>query len=559
MNSKEIVRFVDELSRDKDISREALAEALKDAILAAVTKKIGKYLEAEVEVDIDKGIIEIFVPKEVSESEKSNWYEITVEEAKALKDDPQYGDILMVPTPLESLGRQAALVAKQKLLERLKDFERTVIMDEYEPKIGEIVNGVILKTDRNNIIVNLGKTEAVLPKREMIPGEFFGRGDYVRAILLDIRVIKNWPQLILSRTHPLFIKKLFEAEIPEVFEGIITVHAVAREPGDRAKVAVSTNNPNIDPRGACIGMKGSRITSISNELKGEKIDVIEWSPDAVEFVCNAISPAQVILTNIIEDDKTLEVIVPDDQLSLAIGKRGQNVKLAAMLTEWRLDVLKESEYAQIRNQRLIEQAEEMKQFYVLYNLENILTLTPEKISALIESGIDDVIKLSDATVDEVKMILNLSDEDAVGLINQTIDYLTEKLEEMESKEIEQELSVDEGAESESGELVNSDEPVNNDELVNNDEPANSGELVNSDEPVNSGELVNSDKPVNSGELVNSDEPVNSDELVNSDEPVNNDELGNIDELIKPSLDISALTEEIGKTEDKNILTVSEEK
>ena len=432
MNSKEIVRFIDELSREKSISRDILAESLKDAIFAAVVKKIGKYLEPEIDVDIDKGEINIYIPKEVSESETSNWYEIPLEEAKAFKEDPQLGDILMIPTPLEDLGRQSALVAKQKLLEKLRDVERNFIMDEYENKIGEIVNGVVLKMDNNNVIVNLGKTDAVLPRREMINGEFYGRGDYIRALLLDIKMVKNWPQLILSRTHPCYLRKLFEAEIPEVFEGIVIVNAVAREPGDRAKVAVSTTNSNIDPRGACIGMKGSRIMAISNELKGEKIDVIEWSPDAVQFVCNAISPAQVTLTNVIEDDKTLELIVPDDQLSLAIGRKGQNVKLAAMLTEWRLDVLKESEYAQIRTQRLEVQEEEMKQFYVLYNLENISTLTQEQISMLIEAGLDDVVKLSDAQVDEVKAALDVDDETAVELINYTIDYLTAKLEEIES-------------------------------------------------------------------------------------------------------------------------------
>ncbi len=433
-SSKEIIKTVEDLGREKGISREILADALHEAIVAATVKRIGKYLEPEVTVDLDKGLINILIPKEVSESEESNWYEITMEEAKDYKDNPQYGDILMVPTTLDALGRQAALVAKQKLIEKLKDAEKQVILDDFQNKLGEIVNGTILKTDRDNIIINIGKTEAILPKKEMIPGEFFNRNDYVRALLLDIKLIKGWPQLVLSRSHPNFLKKLFEAEIPEVFEGIIEVKGAAREPGDRAKVAVYSKNSNIDPVGACIGVKGARISTISDELKKEKIDVIEWSPDPVKYVCNAISPANVLLTNIIEDDKTIEIVVPDDQLSLAIGKKGQNVRLAAILTEWRLDVLKESEYAEIRTSRLEEQEQELKAFYELYNLENLELLDHAMISKLMEHGIGDIEKLSSASVDEIVSYLEVSEEAAVGIINAAIDYLTAKLDELDDEE-----------------------------------------------------------------------------------------------------------------------------
>lgn len=433
-SSKEIIKTVEDLGREKGISREILADALHEAIVAATVKRIGKYLEPEVTVDLDKGLINILIPKEVSESKESNWYEIPIEEAKQYKDNPQYGDILMVPTTLDALGRQAALVAKQKLIEKLKEAEKQVILDDFQSKLGEIVNGTILKTDRDNIIINIGKTEAILPKKEMIPGEFFNRNDYVRALLLDIKLVKGWPQLVLSRSHPNFLKKLFEAEIPEVFEGIIEVKGAAREPGDRAKVAVYSKNSNIDPVGACIGVKGARISTISDELKKEKIDVIEWSPDPVKYVCNAISPANVLLTNIIEDDKTIEIVVPDDQLSLAIGKKGQNVRLAAILTEWRLDVLKESEYAEIRTSRLEEQEQELKAFYELYNLENLEALNHSMISKLMEHGIGDIEKLSSASVDEIFSYLDISEEAAVGIINAAIDYLTAKLDELDDEE-----------------------------------------------------------------------------------------------------------------------------
>ena len=433
-SSKEIIKTVEDLGREKGISREILSDALHEAIVAATVKRIGKYLEPEVTVDLDKGLINILIPKEVSESKESNWYEITMEEAKEYKENPQYGDILMVPTTLDALGRQAALVAKQKLIEKLKEAEKQVILNDFQNKLGEIVNGTILKTDRDNIIINIGKTEAVLPKKEMIQGEFFNRNDYVRALLLDIKLVKGWPQLVLSRSHPNFLKKLFEAEIPEVFEGIIEVKGAAREPGDRAKVAVYSKNSNIDPVGACIGVKGARISTISDELKKEKIDVVEWSPDPVKYVCNAISPANVLLTNIIEDDKTIEIVVPDDQLSLAIGKKGQNVRLAAILTEWRLDVLKESEYAEIRTSRLEEQEQELKVFYELYNLENLEALDHTMISKLMEHGIDDIEKLSSASVDEIVSYLEISEEEAVGIINAAIDYLTAKLDELDDEE-----------------------------------------------------------------------------------------------------------------------------
>ena len=205
-SSKEIIKNIEDLGREKGISREILSEALHEAIIAATDKKIGKYLEPEVTVDLDRGLINILIPKEVSETKVSNWYEITVEEAKAYKDDPQYGDILMVPTTLDALGRQSALVAKQKLIEKLKKAEKQVVLDDFQNKIGEIVNGTILKTDRDNIVINIGKIEAILPKKETIPGEFFNRNDYVRALLLDIKLVKGWPQLVLSRSHPNFLK-----------------------------------------------------------------------------------------------------------------------------------------------------------------------------------------------------------------------------------------------------------------------------------------------------------------------------------------------------------------
>lgn len=441
--SRELAKVADELGREKGLNRAGLEQALTESIVAAAAKRLGKYGEPKVSVDLDKGEIKIFIPKEVVEEVDSKWHDILQEEAAAYKDSPQLGDILYIPVTLEELGRQAALVAKQKLMEKLREAEKNIIYDDFQNKIGEIVTGTVLKTEKDNIVVSIGKTEALLPKREKIPGDFYNRGDYIRALLLDIKVFRGWPQLILSRTHPDFLKKLFEIEIPEVFEGIIEVKDCAREPGDRAKVSVYTLNSNIDPVGACIGLRGVRINSISNELKGEKIDVIEWSPDAVKYVCNAISPSEVLLTNIFEDEETIEVVVPDDQLSLAIGKRGQNVRLGAMLTGWRLDVLKESEYNVIRKERMEEQEQEFKEFYELYNLENISKLDETMINKLIESGIDDVEKLSTSSVDEISVALSIDDSQAIDILNEAIDYLTSKLEELEEENNKDETEEEE--------------------------------------------------------------------------------------------------------------------
>ncbi|WP_303850540.1 transcription termination factor NusA [Seleniivibrio woodruffii] len=435
--SKELTKVVDELGREKGISRDILCEALRESILAAVARKIGKLLEPDVEVDIDRGIIDILLPKEVCEGVDDKWTEIYIDDAQQYKENAQLGDVIMVPTTLEELGRQAALVAKQKLFEKIREAEKQVVLDQFQDRVGDVVNGVVLKTDRDNLIINIGKTEAVLPKREMIGGDFYNRGDYVRALLLDIKIVKGWPQLILSRTHPQFLKKLFEVEIPEVYEGIIDVKAVSREPGDRAKVAVYTMNSSIDPVGACIGLKGVRINAISNELRGEKIDVIEWSPDPIKFVCNAISPADVVLTNVFEDEDTIEIVVPDDQLSLAIGKKGQNVRLAAKLTEWRLDVLKESEYAEIRKERMQDQEQELKEFYEIYNLENLSVLSAEEVSKLIEAGLDDIEKLSNASPHEVADAVSKGEDEAVNIINAAIDFLASKFEDMDSEENEE--------------------------------------------------------------------------------------------------------------------------
>jgi N utilization substance protein A len=445
--NRELKKVIDELSRDKGIPLPSLEEALHSAIAAAVAKKIGKYLEPDIDIDLERGIIDVKIPKEVTETNISNWDEISIEEAKAYKEDPQLGDMLMVPISTMDLGVQAALIAKQRLQERLRDAEKQAIYDEYNIKVGEILNGTVLRPDPHNTVINIGKTEAVLPFKEQIFGERYERGSHVRAILLEIRPNdKGFPRLILSRTSPNFLKKLFEAEIPEVFDGLIQIKAVAREPGERAKVAVYSISSNIDPVGACIGMKGARINSISRELRDEKIDVVLWSNDPIQFVINAISPANVTLANVFEDDKTVELVVPNDKLSLAIGKRGQNVKLAAMLTDWRLDVLNETEYQKLHQDRLQEQEEEFRKYNEIYGLENIPVLTQEMIYTLRGAGIDDLQKLALITdTEELTSILDISEEDAIDMINAAYDHIEADLPDEEIPD--EEMSGSDGTDS----------------------------------------------------------------------------------------------------------------
>ncbi|MCX8085171.1 MAG: transcription termination factor NusA [Calditerrivibrio sp.] len=425
---KEILKVADEIGREKGFSRKVISAALRDAIYKALVKKIGDYGEPVVEIDLEKNIFNIKVPKEVVEDVDSSWHEILLEDAIKIDKDAYLGKVIMVPVTIEEIGRQLATTVKTRLFEKLREAEKDIVYSEFQNKVGEIITGIVLKTDKDGVTVSIGKTEALLPKREMIPGDYYSRGDYIRALLLEIKLVKGWPQLILSRTHPQFLKKLFESEIPEVFDGVVEIKGVAREPGDRAKVAVYSTNSNIDPVGACIGIKGVRINAISNELRGEKIDVILWSPDPVKFVCASISPAEVILTNIFEDESTLEIVVPDDQLSLAIGKKGQNVKLASILTGWKLDILSESEYNAIRKQRLLEQEQEMKEFYQIYSLENLSILTPDMISKLMTAGITDLEVLTTSSVDQVSEVLGISQDEAIELINAAIDYISDKLE-----------------------------------------------------------------------------------------------------------------------------------
>lgn len=340
----ELIRVIDQVSREKGVEREVLIKTIEEAVKAAARKKLGQDYDLEVSFNEEMGEIEIFEFKEVVEKVTNENVEISLEEAKDIDPDSEVGDSLGIKMDTDALGRIAAQSAKQVIMQRLREAERDIVYDDYKDRRGEIIHGIAQRFDKGAIVVNLGRTEAELPVKEQIPKESYKQGDRVRAYILDVKQFSRGPQIVLSRTHPNFLSALFENEVPEISEGIVRIVQVAREPGSRAKIAVSSKDGDVDPVGACVGMKGSRVQAVVQELRGEKIDIVTWDPDPAKFICNALAPAEIVRVIVDEADQTMEVVVPDDQLSLAIGKRGQNVRLASKLSGWNLDVTSETNY-----------------------------------------------------------------------------------------------------------------------------------------------------------------------------------------------------------------------
>jgi N utilization substance protein A len=337
-------RVIEQVSKEKGIDRSIVVQAVENAMLSAAKKVIGGEMRIEAQFNPEIGEVELFkiltVVPEVTNAE----LEISLEDARRTLDpEAQVGDELLEKLA-QSYGRIAAQAAKQNLIQRLRDAERDIIYNEFKDRKGELTHsGIVQRFEKKNIIVNLGRTDAILPEKEQIPRERYRQGDRIRAYILDVEMAGKGPQIVLSRTHPGFLVKLFEQEVPEIYEGIVEVKGAAREPGGRAKIAVVSHDSDVDPVGACVGMKGTRVQSVVQELRGEKIDIVPWTPDPAEFVVRAMAPARVSKIVMDEDAHAMEVIVPDDQLSLAIGKKGQNVRLASRLTGWNLEVCSEAE------------------------------------------------------------------------------------------------------------------------------------------------------------------------------------------------------------------------
>jgi N utilization substance protein A len=346
--NRELLYVIEQIGREKGIGTEVLFEALESALLSASKRTMGVGENVRLTVDRKTGAIRVFAEKTVVETVADPKLEATLAEARRVKPEAQLGDVIEVDLELRDLGRIAAQTAKQVILQKVRDAEREGIYSEFVGKEGQILRGLVHRIEKRNVILEIGKAEAILPEREQIPGERYNPGDRVRAFVLEVRRTAKGPQISLSRTHPGYLARLFETEIPEIQEGIVIVKATAREAGERAKVAVASTKRDVDPIGACVGLRGTRIQVISRELRGEKIDIIEWSHDPATLVARALSPAKVSSVTIgdqPDDDGQVSalVVVPDNQLSLAIGKKGQNARLAAKLTGMRIDIKSESE------------------------------------------------------------------------------------------------------------------------------------------------------------------------------------------------------------------------
>ena len=406
----DLLRTIDQVSRDKGIDSKTLIEALEEAVSSAVKKKFGSEYELEVSFNTEIGEIEVFEFKEVVKDVEDERLQVSLTEARKLDPESEIGDSLGIKTDIDALGRIAAQSAKQVIMQRLREAERDAVYDDFKDRKGEIVNGIVQRFDKGSIIANLGKSEAELPAKEQIPKETYMQGDRIRAYICDVKQFSRGPQIIISRTHPNFLSALFENEVPEISDGIVTIMQVVREPGSRAKIAVASKDKDVDPVGACVGMKGSRVQAVVQELRGERIDIITWDSDPAKFVCNALAPAEILRVIVDEENRSMEVVVPDDQLSLAIGKKGQNVRLASRVTNWKLDVISESHYN-----------EQLKEDY--QSLLKLPGVGKKMATALNEIGFRSIEDIAKADEVDLISIKGISEKKAKELIQEAINYM----------------------------------------------------------------------------------------------------------------------------------------
>lgn len=346
--SKELCQVIDQISREKGIARSVLIEALESALLSAMRKKYGGRSNINLSIDRQKCSIRVYETKTIVSHVENPMEEISSQEAKKIDPSMKDGDEIEFPLDLQDLGRIAAQTAKQVIFQRVREAERDVIYNDYKDKVGQIVSGVVMRREKGAYFINLGKTEAVLPVKEALPEENLKRGDTAKAIIEDVRITTKGPAIVLSRTTPQFVAALFKMEVPEINEGLVSIKNIVREPGERTKIAVYSNDSSVDPVGSCVGMKGTRVQTIVRELRGERIDIIPWTDDPRILIARALSPAAVDKVGVNEEGKTAMVVVNDQQLSLAIGKKGQNVRLAMKLTGWDIDIISDTEYSKIR-------------------------------------------------------------------------------------------------------------------------------------------------------------------------------------------------------------------
>lgn len=348
IDNKELILALEELEKEKGIKKEYVLESIETALVTAYKRNFDSLENVKVDIDHNTGATHIYAIKEVMEKANDDALEITLEDAHKINKELKIGDSVEVEIVPKDFGRIAAQTAKQVIIQKLREVERDVIFNEFNDRKGEIVSGIIQKADKNIVVMDLGKLEGVMPRKEQVPTEHYHVNDKIKGYVLDVeKGQKGAPQVIVSRSHPDFVRKLLEFEIPEIYEGVIEIKSISRDPGNRSKVAVYSPDPNIDPVGSCVGQKGVRIQNVINELNGEKIDVIEWNEDPSTYIASALLPAQILAVDVKEKEKFAQVIVPDDQLSLAIGKSGQNARLAAKLTNWKIDIKSETQFREM--------------------------------------------------------------------------------------------------------------------------------------------------------------------------------------------------------------------
>ncbi len=416
-----MLQVIEQIGREKGIEREILIDAVGAAILSASRKTLGPALELLVEFDQPSGTFKLYAVRRVIEKVVNPKAEISLEEAQRANPEAKPGDEIRSEVEAGRFGRIAAQTAKQVIIQRVREAERESIFQSFKAREGQLVNGVVQRVMKGSVIVNLGKAEAILPPREQLPREEYRVGDRVRAYILDVKKSPKGSQIVLSRTHPGLLIKLFEIEVPEVYEGIVEIKAAAREPGERAKVAVASRDGNVDPVGACVGYRGSRVQAIVRELMGEKIDVIAWKDAPAAFVKSALAPAEVQVVEVEAEARTLRVLVPDDQLSLAIGKRGQNARLAAKLLGWKVDIKSRGDVQREIEERakaeLEAKAAEAASASAAIDLLGQLPGVGEKLARrLIDAGLDDYHKLAEAPEELLVQVEGIGPKTAQKLV-----------------------------------------------------------------------------------------------------------------------------------------------
>lgn len=423
-NRLELLQIADAVAREKSIEKLVVITAMEDAIQRAARSRYGQENDIRAQIDVATGEIKLQRLLQVVEDVENDATELSLKEAKERNPAALAGDFIAEDLPPVDFGRIAAQNAKQVIVQKVRDAERERQFEEFKDRIGDVVHGLVKRVEYGNVVVDLGRTEAVVRRDEGLPRESFRAGDRIRAYIYDVRREQRGPQIFLSRTRPEFMAKLFGQEVPEIYDGIIEIVSVARDPGSRAKIAVLSKDSSVDPVGACVGMRGSRVQAVVNELQGEKIDIIQWSPDAATFIVNALAPAEVAKVVLDEDAQRIDVVVPDEQLSLAIGRRGQNVRLASVLTGWDIDILTEQEESERRQKEFSERTEA---FMGALDVDEMIA------QLLASEGFTSLEEVAYVPVSEIADIDGFDEDTALELQTRAQEFLDTRARELDEK------------------------------------------------------------------------------------------------------------------------------